>query len=103
MQKLFSRGLNSLSNSELQSRVLSLQEAIRKLSELSKVSKKKFLSEYTISDTILHTLQITIEVITDIGNYILKRKGHKIPETRVEVFEFLCNHGYLPLGQKDDL
>ncbi len=84
-----------MSDSELKSRVLFLHNALRKLSELRNRTREQFLEDYTVSDTVLYNLQVAIETITDIGNYILKRGNHKIPETRAEVFKLLCQHRYL--------
>ncbi len=92
-----------MSDSELKSRFLFLHEAIRKLSELKETSRAEFLKDYTISDTVLHNLQLAIEALTDISNYILKRSGHKIPETRVEVFELLCRAEYVEPDYEEDL
>lgn len=92
-----------MSNSELKSRVIYLHEALRKLSELWKTTRKEFLSDYKISDATLRNLQLVIESLTDIGNYILKRGGQKIPETRVEVFEILCRNAYLDPQLEQDL
>jgi uncharacterized protein YutE (UPF0331/DUF86 family) len=92
-----------MSNSELKSRVIYLHEALRKLSELRKTTRKEFLSDYKISDATLRNLQLVIESLTDIGNYILKRGGQKIPETRVEVFEILCRNAYLDPQLEQDL
>jgi uncharacterized protein YutE (UPF0331/DUF86 family) len=84
-----------MSDSELKSRVIYLHDALRKLSDLRKTTRKEFLGDYRISDAALRNLQLVIESLTDIGNYILKRGGHKVPETRVEVFELLCRNAYL--------
>lgn len=92
-----------MSDSELKSRVIYLHDALRKLSELRKTTRKEFLSDYRISDATLRNLQLVIESLTDIGNYILKRGGHKIPETRVEVFEILCRNAYLDPQLEQDL
>jgi uncharacterized protein YutE (UPF0331/DUF86 family) len=92
-----------MSDSELKSRVIYLHDALRKLSELRKTTRKEFLSDYRISDATLRNLQLVIESLTDIGNYILKRGGQKIAETRVEVFELLCRSGYLDPKLEQDL
>ncbi|MDF1537486.1 MAG: DUF86 domain-containing protein [Candidatus Thorarchaeota archaeon] len=92
-----------MSDSELKSRILYLHDALRKLSDQSKHARATFLDDYTISDTVLHNFQVAIEAITDIGNYILKRGNHKIPETRGEVFELLCRHGYLDSSTEQSL
>ena len=92
-----------MSDAELKSRVVSLHESLRKLKELRKTSQKKFLNSYIISDAVLHNLQLTIEALTDIGNYALRRGGHRIPETRASVFELLCSEGYLAEESRDEL
>ncbi len=84
-----------MSDSELKSRILYLHDALRKLAVLSRSSKEEFVQDFRISDAVLHNLQVAIESLTDIGNYILRRGGHKIPQTRAEVFQLLCRHEYL--------
>lgn len=92
-----------MSNSEFKDRILHLQDALRKLSELKEEPLAAVREQYTISDTILYNLQIAIEALTDIGNYLLKRGKHKIPRTRVETFELLCRHDYLKGIEEEDL
>ncbi len=92
-----------MSDSEFKDRILYLQDALRKLSELKEQPLDLILAQYTLRDTILYNLQVVIEALLDIGNYILKRGKHKIPRTRVEVFELLCRHGYLDLENEEAL
>ncbi len=92
-----------MSNSEFKDRILHLQEALRKLSELKEQPLAAVREHYTIRDTILYNLQIAIEALTDIGNYLLKRGKQKIPRTRVETFELLCRHDYLKGIEEEDL
>jgi uncharacterized protein YutE (UPF0331/DUF86 family) len=92
-----------MSNAEFKDRVLHLQEALRKLSELKDQSLDSVREQYTIRDTILYNLQITIEALTDIGNYILRREKHQIPRTRGGVFELLCRSGILEGIDEDEL
>ncbi len=92
-----------MSDAEFKDRILHLQEALRKLSELKEEPLATVREQYTIRDTILYNLQIAIEALTDIGNYLLKRGKHKIPRTRVETFELLCRHDYLKGIEEEDL
>jgi uncharacterized protein YutE (UPF0331/DUF86 family) len=92
-----------MSDTELKSRILHLQDTLRKLRELQKHSKTEFLSNFRISDATLHNLQLAIESITDIGNYLLRRKTDIIPETRSEVFEALCRIGILEKSAETEL
>ncbi|MBD3407550.1 MAG: DUF86 domain-containing protein [Candidatus Lokiarchaeota archaeon] len=92
-----------MSDTTLKSKFLMLQEALRKLSIIHKKSKKEFLEDFLISDTAIRNLQVSIESISDIGNYLLKRNSDTIPQTRVEIFQLLCRHGYLPNEMEDVL
>lgn len=92
-----------MSNTEFKDRILHLQEALRKLSELKEISLDSVREDYRNRDTILYNLQITIEALTDIGNYILKRAKQQIPRTRVGVFESLCRSGILEGIDEDKL
>ncbi|MHA1637031.1 MAG: type VII toxin-antitoxin system HepT family RNase toxin [Candidatus Thorarchaeota archaeon] len=92
-----------MSDSEFKDRILYLQDAVRKLSELKEQPLNAIREQYTIRDTILYNMQVVIEALLDIGNYILKRGNHKIPRSRVEVFQLLCNHGYLDSKNEEAL
>ncbi len=92
-----------MSDSEFKDRILYLQDALRKLSELKEQPLDLILEQYTLRDTILYNLQVAIEALLDIGNYILKRGKHKIPRSRAEVFELLCRHGYLDIEHEEAL
>ena len=94
---------HNLRRDVLHTRFLLLQEALRKLSELKEQPLDLVLEQYTLRDTILYNLQVAIEALLDIGNYILKRGKHKIPRSRAEVFELLCRHGYLDLENEEAL
>ncbi|NWF95220.1 MAG: DUF86 domain-containing protein [Candidatus Thorarchaeota archaeon] len=92
-----------MSDSELKSRVLFLQEALRKLGEIALAKKEDFLAKYTLRDSALRNFQVVIECLTDIGNYMLRRGKQKTPETRAEVFQLLCRAGHLPAELENDL
>ena len=92
-----------MSDAELRSRVLMLLSSIKKLQQLATYSKQEFLADFKISDAVLRNLQISIEALIDIGNYILKRIGREIPMTRAEVFERLCEAGILDSSRQNHL
>ncbi len=92
-----------MSDTELKSRVLVLVESLRRLQQLKGYSEQEFLADFKISDAALRNLQISIEALTDIANYLLKRAGIEIPTTRTRVFEKLCESGILDDSLRDKL
>ncbi|MHA1742353.1 MAG: type VII toxin-antitoxin system HepT family RNase toxin [Candidatus Thorarchaeota archaeon] len=84
-----------MSDAEIESRVLKLQESLNRLERVSTFSREEFMSDFMISDTALRNFQVAIEALTDIANYVLKRRGFAVPETRAGVFERLCDEGLL--------
>ena len=101
--KSFLRAYPKMSDAELQARVVMLTEALGRLNNLRHYSKKDFLGDFRNSDAALRNLQIVIEALTDIANYLLKRRGTEIPTTRAMTFERLCDLGLLDESLRDKL
>jgi uncharacterized protein YutE (UPF0331/DUF86 family) len=83
--------------------MLHLQASLRKLRELKEYSVEKFTSDYLVSDSALHNFQVAIGALTDIGNYLLRRKSNIIPETRGEVFTALCSIRVIDKSMEQEL
>ena len=81
--------------SDIQSKIDVLVDNIEKLSYLQKKDFKEFTSDFRNIDSALHRLQTSIQVLLDMGNYIISSLGLKTPDTNADVFKILCREGYL--------
>ncbi|MGB9720786.1 MAG: type VII toxin-antitoxin system HepT family RNase toxin [bacterium] len=82
--------------SDIVKRIERIEEALRRLEEIKKLSVDQFLSDWKSQDAALHNLQITIEGCLDIGNYIIGLIGSKSPDTYVQIIEILGEEKVLP-------
>ncbi len=72
-----------------------IRENVKKLEELSKIDKEKFLEDYRNYDTAKYNLQSTIEAMLDIANHIISRKELGNPETNAESFRLLAENNLI--------
>ncbi len=82
--------------SDIVKRIERIEEALRRLEEIRKLSIDEFLSDWKSQDAALHNLQIAIEGCLDIGNYIIGLIGAKSPDTYVQIAEILSEEKVLP-------
>ncbi len=66
-----------------------LDEYLQHLKEIQKVNKKSFLQDYHFYGLAERYLQLTIEVLLDIGKLIILSQGFRRPENNQEIFEIL--------------
>lgn len=86
-----------LLNEVVVKRVERIEESLRRLEEIRKISSAVFLTDWKAQDAALHNLQIAIEGCLDIGNYIISSIGKKSPNTYVEIVEILTEGNVLPV------
>ncbi|MBT9141013.1 MAG: hypothetical protein DDT30_01599 [Dehalococcoidia bacterium] len=66
-----------------------------KLEQLKTYSEEEFLSDFRLTDSARHNLQISIEAMLDICNHLIARHSLEIPQSNAETFAVLCRHGFL--------
>ena len=66
-----------------------------KLEQLKAYSEEEFLSDFRLTDSARHNLQISIEAMLDICNHFIARHSLEIPQSNAETFAVLCKHGLL--------
>ncbi|MBI4994531.1 DUF86 domain-containing protein [Candidatus Peregrinibacteria bacterium] len=69
-----------------------LDEYLRYLREIQKVNKKSFIKDYHFYGLAERYLQLSIEIILDIGKLIILAKNFRKPEDNQEVFAVLCEN-----------
>lgn len=65
----------------VRNRMIKLEEVVNTLTELKKVSEGEFLKDNRIHGAAMFNLLIGIELIVDIGNYILNQAFQKPEKT----------------------
>lgn len=75
-----------------------LDEYLRYLRDLQKVNKKSFLQDYHAFGAAERYLQLSIEVLLDIGKLIIVERQFRKPETNQDIFIVLHEHGIIPLS-----
>lgn len=73
-----------------------LREYVAALKELSKHSKQKMQSDIILRGAVERYLQLSLEIVLEIGEMIIAAEGFKKPAKHREVIETLGNHGILP-------
>jgi len=90
-------------NHSIDRRITKLYEAIENLEEIKKIDLKEFLASRYLPYAAERLLHIIIEILVDLGNYIIRKEGLPSPDTYSDTFRILCNNGILPLEYKDPL
>lgn len=82
--------------SDIIKRIERIEESLRRLEEIRRLSVDQFLNDWKSQDAALHNLQIAIEGCLDIGNYIIGLIASRSPDTYVQIAEILSEENVLP-------
>ena len=80
-----------------------LDEYLKYLTELQKVNKKSFLTDYHFYGLAERYLQLSIEILLDIGKLIIIAENLRKPEENSEIFIILNENKILPSKLSHDL
>ena len=70
-------------------RVERFEQGIKLLEEIAEVSLEEYLRDIKLQSIVERNLQICIEVIIDLSNVIISKKGFRVPSTYKETVEIL--------------
>ena len=87
--------MNDLENSVLNRLFTEMDESIRKLISLSKLSENEFLSHYEKIDTSKYNFVVAIEAIIDICNRIISKRKLGFPQDYSDVIKLMSQQGVL--------
>ena len=87
--------MNDLENSVFNRLFTEMDESIRKLISLSKLSKNEFLSHYEKIDTSKYNFVVAIEAIIDICNRIISKRKLGFPQDYSDVIKLMSQQGVL--------
>jgi uncharacterized protein YutE (UPF0331/DUF86 family) len=87
--------MNDLENSVLNRLFTEMDESLRKLGSLSKLSKDEFLGHYEKIDTAKYNFIVAIEAIIDICNRIISKRELGFPQDYSDVIKLMSQEGVL--------
>ena len=87
--------MNDLENSVFNRLFTEMDESIRKLISLSKLSEDEFLSHYEKIDTSKYNFIVAIEAIIDICNRIISKRKLGFPQDYSDVIKLMSQQGVL--------
>ena len=70
-------------------RIERFEQGIKLLEEIAEVSLEEYLRDIKLQSIVERNLQICIEVIIDLSNVIISKKGFRVPSTYRETVEIL--------------
>lgn len=80
---------------KIRNKIRVITTCLDKLEKLKPYSEEEFLSDFRLTDSARHNLQIAIEAMLDICNHLIARHSLEIPQSNAETFAVLCRHGVL--------
>jgi len=87
--------MNDLENSVLNRLFTEMDESLRKLRSLSKLSEDEFLGHYEKIDTAKYNFIVAIEAIIDICNRIISKRKLGFPQDYSDVIKLMGQEGVL--------
>ncbi|MFQ6124414.1 MAG: DUF86 domain-containing protein [Candidatus Heimdallarchaeota archaeon] len=90
----------NLGNTE---RVKRLADTLKKLERIQKIPLEQFLGDLFLSDAAERNLQVSIEILLDLGNKLIAKREQTRPQTLADVFVILCDCDILPHSLRNDL
>ena len=87
--------MNDLENSVLNRLFTEMNESLRKLRSLSKLSEDEFLGHYEKIDTAKYNFIVAIEAIIDICNRIISKRKLGFPQDYSDVIKLMSQEGVL--------
>jgi len=87
--------MNDLENSVLNRLFTEMNESLRKLRSLSKLSEDEFLGHYEKIDTAKYNFIVAIEAIIDICNRIISKRELGFPQDYSDVIKLMSQEGVL--------
>ena len=73
-----------------------LREYVRILKAIQRYSLESFKNDVFIHATAERYLQLAIECVLDIGNYVISDRGFRKPDTYAEIFDILLENKIIP-------
>lgn len=80
----------------VEKRLFKLEQSLRKLRELSRVSWDEYIKDEGIRDRAERNLQIAAQICIDIGSHVIADRAYRPPCSYGDIFTVLMEEGLLP-------
>jgi len=80
----------------IERRLLKLEQTLRKLKELSKVSWDEYKKDEGVQDRVERNFHIAAQICIDIGSHVIADCGYRPPCGYGDIFTVLMEEGLLP-------
>lgn len=80
----------------IERRLFKLEQSLRKLKELSKVSWDEYINDEGIQDRVERNLHIAAQICIDIGSHVIADREYRPPLGYGDIFTVLMEEGLLP-------
>lgn len=84
-------------------RLFKLEQSLRKLKELSKVSWDEYIKDEGIRDRVERNLHIAAQICIDIGSHVIADREYRAPQGYGDIFAVLMEEGLLPKDLADTM
>lgn len=81
---------------KVEQRLMKLEQAIRKLSEIAQLSWEEYRNSEALQDRAERNLQVAAQACIDISNHLIADKGFRTPQGYADSFAVLLEEGLLP-------
>lgn len=85
---------------DVERKVEYIKNNFNKLEKLKKYNYEELTNNFERVDSVIYTLQTSIEALLDIARYIIAELGLKIPSKNSEIIEILVENNFI---KKDDM
>lgn len=85
---------------DVERKVEHIKNNFNKLEKLKKYNYEELTNNFERVDSVIYTLQTSIEALLDIARYIIAELGLKIPSKNSEIIEILVENNFI---KKDDM
>ena len=82
---------------DILARIAKLENVLKKLERLRQrnIPEENFLKDDDLQDIVERNLEVAVEALIDIGNYIIGKKGYRKPENAADTFQVLAEERVL--------
>ena len=87
----------------INAKIIRLYEILNELDIIYRLGLTEYLKRKYLQPATERYLHIAIEIITDLGNFLIRKLKLPHPNTYSETFEILCRNGILPLKMEESL
>lgn len=95
--------MTKLDKQSIQSKIARLRKNIRELGQIGKTPVKKYKNDFLLTSTTERLLQVSVQIMLDIGSHIVSEEGLGEPLEYRDIFKLLVKAKILPQKMEPSL